>query len=275
MYEPRALSYEAIGNKAAALADERAYIATHQQLEDQTQRQQTDLLRYQFDTARRDAENQQLAAEQAHNRSEIAALLQVKQWQRAALMLGSLLTLLLIYLATRQILRARRLHMLAMTDALTRVANRRRVELFGDEAIQHAYRDKKPLSILTFDIDFFKRINDNHGHAGGDQVLVRVAVATQNCLRQIDLLGRTGGEEFLVILPSATLDQAAVVAERLRASVQALTLSDIAPGLTVTISIGVAELKPEDHSLKELVRRADNALYRAKANGRNCTELDR
>ena len=130
----------------------------------------------------------------------------------------------------------------------------------------------EPLAVLTFDLDWFKRINDGHGHAGGDQVLVRVARACESVLRQNDLLGRIGGEEFVVLLPNTPQEGAATVAERLRECVARIDLSDIAADLNVTISLGLAMLRPQDDGLHDVIDRADAALYRAKKAGRNRVE---
>ena len=130
----------------------------------------------------------------------------------------------------------------------------------------------EPLTALAFDIDHFKRVNDARGHVAGDRVLARVAQACQDALRQCDVLGRIGGEEFLVLLPNTRLDQALPIAERLRMAVSALNLADVGGDLAVTISLGMAEyLAGED--LEALVHRADHALYRAKERGRDRVEV--
>jgi diguanylate cyclase (GGDEF)-like protein len=168
----------------------------------------------------------------------------------------------------------RRLREIAATDPLTNVANRRSIEQLGADAIARARTARQPLCALALDVDHFKSVNDGHGHPCGDQVLARIAHACRDALRHFDLLGRTGGEEFLVLLPDTRLEHAWPIAERLRAAVAAIDFTDIANGLEVTISIGMAELQPGDASLRELVGRADSALYQAKANGRNRIEAN-
>ena len=160
-----------------------------------------------------------------------------------------------------------------MTDTLTGVANRRGIERFGQDLFVQAATERKPVSVLSIDIDRFKAINDNFGHQAGDQVLARVARTCHEALRRADRLGRVGGEEFLAVLPHTDLDQAAEVAERLRATIAALPMADLVPGLEVTISAGVAALQG-DNTLKDVLRRADQALYRAKKNGRNRIEVE-
>lgn len=274
LYPARSHSLQALGFLREALADEQDFIRIHETLDSRAKLQQTELLRYQFDVARRDADNERLLAEQALRQQELHSLKDVRRWQGLALLTGSLLLLLLGFLALRQILRARALQTMAMTDELTGVANRRRILLFAEQSIKRAVTDGQTLSVVSLDIDFFKRINDSLGHGAGDRVLVRVARACQALLRQFDLLGRTGGEEFLVILPRTGRQQAIMVAERLRCAVAALDLKDIAPDLHITISLGVAEWQAQDAPLKNLLARADAGLYRAKANGRNRVEAE-
>src|SRR5690606_25394164 len=158
------------------------------------------------------------------------ALMKARRWQWIALSLGVVLVLVLATLVWHQKRRARRLGVMAMTDELTRIANRRNIELFGEEAVAAALDERRPLTVLALDIDFFKKFNDTFGHHAGDRVLTRVAAAAQGGLRQIDRLGRIGGEEFLAVLPGTGAEAGAQVAERVRSCVEDLDLDDIADG---------------------------------------------
>jgi diguanylate cyclase (GGDEF)-like protein len=122
-------------------------------------------------------------------------------------------------------------------------------------------------------VDHFKRINDTFGHDVGDAVLRRVAQAARGALRHDDHIGRTGGEEFVVVLPHADAGQAVDVAERLRVAVERLDWSDVDAALRVTVSVGAAERVPADGDFAALARRADDSLYRAKEAGRNRVAL--
>ena len=184
-----------------------------------------------------------------------------------------MLLLLLGALVVRQLVRMRRLHEIATTDPLTGVANRRSIEQLGAKAIAGARAAGQPLCALVLDLDHFKAVNDTHGHPCGDKVLARMAHACRDALRHFDLLGRTGGEEFLVLLPDTRMDQAWPIARRLCATVAAIDFDDLASGLRITVSIGMAELRSADASLHDLVARADSALYQAKGNGRNRIEV--
>jgi diguanylate cyclase (GGDEF)-like protein len=159
-----------------------------------------------------------------------------------------------------------------MTDEHTRLPNRRAFFTHAEESLARARRGGEPLSLLALDIDHFKRINDTHGHEVGDRVLQRVAHGARSALRAADVVGRTGGEEFLALLPRTGPADAAEVAERLRRAVERLAVADLAAGLAVTVSVGVASLASGE-SIEDLVRRADAALYRAKQSGRNRVEV--
>lgn len=274
LYPERAASLEAAGRLREAVDDTRRLLEVREALRRKSGDQATRVARYRFDAARRDLENRRLADEKARHAQEVAALRAVRRWQWLALGIGAALVLTLAALVSHQVWRARRLRSLALTDELTGVANRRGIERLGADAFADARRGGRALSVLTLDIDRFKPVNDRYGHFAGDEVLVRVAQACQASLRQFDRLGRVGGEEFLVLLPDTAAGTALPVAERLRRSVSALVLDDLAPGLRVTLSIGIAALEPADRNLDDLTRRADRALYRAKRQGRDRVELD-
>ena len=158
------------------------------------------------------------------------------------------------------------LRALSNTDGLTGLANRRMMDESLKLEIGRALRSGRPMAILMFDVDYFKRFNDQHGHAQGDEVLKAVADVVQRCARNVDLPCRFGGEEFLTILNETSLEGAMIVAERTRASVEALSVD----GLRVTISVGVAGLLETGATTSEaLIELADKALYAAKNGGRN------
>lgn len=274
LYRARAGSEQATGHKDDAIADLQRYIGLVESIRLAETSQQAQLLRSQFDADRREIENRRLERERVMRERQVQALLQARRWQWTAIALASVLLLLLGGLVVRQLVRMRRLGEMAATDPLTGVANRRSIEQLGDEAVAAARSMHQPLCALLLDIDHFKRVNDSHGHPCGDQVLARIAHACRDALRHIDLFGRYGGEEFLVLLPDTRLPYAWPVAERLRNAVAALSFDDLAPGLRVTVSIGMAQLGGGDGGLRELVARADAALYRAKANGRDRVEAE-
>jgi diguanylate cyclase (GGDEF)-like protein len=156
---------------------------------------------------------------------------------------------------------------LATTDGLTGIANRRQFTESAQQQLSTAQRNHRPLSALMVDIDHFKRVNDTHGHSTGDEVIKTVARVLATHLRNHDIVGRLGGEEFAAIMPEMHGDPVEA-AERIRAAVEAATSPGSHGPVSVTISAGLAELKPDD-TLDTLLSRADEALYRAKRQGRN------
>ncbi len=162
----------------------------------------------------------------------------------------------------------RRIEELAELDELTGSYNRRCIMRMLDEEIARARRIDAPCSVALIDLDWFKRINDAYGHPTGDEVLRTFAITTFANIRTIDRFGRYGGEEFLLVLPDTSTDGAAQILDRLREIIADLDWSAFSPGMRVTISAGVATLRP-DETPDTFLARADSALYSAKAKGRN------
>jgi diguanylate cyclase (GGDEF)-like protein len=162
----------------------------------------------------------------------------------------------------------KRIEELAELDELTGSFNRRCIMRMLDDEIARAQRINTPCSIALIDLDWFKRINDAHGHPIGDEVLRTFAITVFANIRNIDKFGRYGGEEFLLVLPETPGDAAARILDRLRAIIADLDWSAFSPGMRVTISAGVATLR-RDESPDTFLARADSALYAAKARGRN------
>ena len=160
----------------------------------------------------------------------------------------------------------------ATVDALTGLRNRRWLNDAFARQLQRSLSAGQPVSVLMFDADKFKSVNDTYGHPVGDQVLVHIAQTLAAGLRPMDLLARYGGEEFAAMLPNVTEDVACLVAERLRKAVERQQPETDAPSLwPITVSIGVAAASGQgDTTLQALVNRADRALLVAKQNGRNC-----
>jgi diguanylate cyclase (GGDEF)-like protein len=159
---------------------------------------------------------------------------------------------------------------IAIYDALTRLYNRRYLEeRLGVEA-QRSFLTGVPLSVVMVDIDHFKKVNDTFGHAAGDKVLHEIAALLKNSVRKDDVVARYGGEEFILILPGAPLERAAVIAERIRQSIESTTFDLDQAKIHLTISLGVSTFPSHAARTKgELVQMADEALYHAKRTGRN------
>jgi diguanylate cyclase (GGDEF)-like protein len=161
---------------------------------------------------------------------------------------------------------AEELKRMAATDELTGLANRRHYLDLSSQEIKRARRLNKPLTVCVLDVDHFKHINDNHGHAVGDAALRAVAEACRDSLREMDILARFGGEEFTITLPDTDALAAQEVAERLRARIEAVRLD--VDGLRLSATIGLAERRDDD-DIEQLLMRADQALYEGKRGGRN------
>jgi two-component system cell cycle response regulator len=164
----------------------------------------------------------------------------------------------------------------AITDALTGLHNRRYMETHLATLVEQAHARGKPLTVLVLDIDFFKKVNDTHGHDAGDDVLREFAVRLKKSIRGIDLACRLGGEEFVVVMPDTDMAVATMVAERLRRRIAAdpFAIHKGEGKVEVTISIGLAALAGPDDTAANVLKRADQALYRAKRDGRNRVVAD-
>lgn len=168
----------------------------------------------------------------------------------------------------------RELKKLALTDGLTGLSNHRSIQGEFRRGLKRARRYEKPLSIIMMDIDYFKKINDNFGHPAGDSVLKDLADIFEELIREVDSVGRYGGEEFLFVLPGTDPEGAYRLAERVRRRIDSMPFS-VPSGeeVDVTVSGGISSYLPEDGdrlTADELLGRADRSLYRAKRRGRNC-----
>ena len=174
--------------------------------------------------------------------------------------------------AQRLIVRQEQLRTQANIDELTAILNRAGIRDVLRRAWNQAAREKSSCSIVLCDVDRFKSVNDIYGHPVGDRVLRGVAQRLAECLRPYDVVGRYGGEEFLIVLPGCHLHEAFAVAERVRTHVVSNTIDTSAGPLPVTVSFGIAT-GDGTQNLDELVSQADSALYRAKEDGRNCVSV--
>ena len=165
-----------------------------------------------------------------------------------------------------------RLQQLASLDFLTGITNRRYFYENAQRVLQRCRQEKSNVSVIMFDLDHFKKINDQYGHETGDEVLRSITKPVTNTLRPLDLFSRTGGEEFLVLLPAVQLEEAAIIAERIRHAVAGIVVEASGARINVAISLGVAQWDGNE-SLQRLVSRVDQAMYDAKNAGRNCVRI--
>jgi len=228
-------------------------------------------LKVEFDTATTEKENALLMSQKAVDQKALAEERRANTLRTAVIVLSLLLLGLLTIMALRQRRGARRLHELAMTDELTGVPNRRAVLTHLEALLQRG--DAPPCSILLVDIDYFKSINDRHGHPAGDETLRLLTSHLRNAVAQPAFLGRLGGEEFVVVLPGTSLQDAYRIADAIRAQVPSIDLERWLGKRRITVSIGVTTSGVAD-TISAVLRRADAALYAAKHAGRNCVRTD-
>lgn len=177
---------------------------------------------------------------------------------------------------TERVLLYQEVQRLANHDPLTGCYNRRHFMNLAQQEFQRAVRYQHHLGFIMLDIDHFKRFNDRYGHPAGDQLLCALVNLCQSSLRAVDILGRYGGEEFVIVLPETTTQAAAQAAERLRSKIEAMQLDFLPEPAHITISLGVSGYDPSSGkppSLDLLIKQSDDALYAAKAAGRNCVRV--
>jgi diguanylate cyclase (GGDEF)-like protein len=254
---------------ATLLAQRTVHEALDRERRDETLARQ----RAQFESEKREQVNRRLEAQRALADANLQNALRVDRLKTVVIVLSVLLLSAVGVFLLRQLRLSARLRALALADELTGIGNRRSVLAFLEQQIRQHRASGRPLAVAILDLDRFKQLNDQYGHAAGDEALKAVANLCQHMMRGNDKIGRTGGEEFLAVLPDATLAHAGEVAERLCEQVRRLELDHVARGLRITASIGVSEWLPGDADAHAVVKRADVALYQAKAEGRDCVRL--
>ena len=230
-------------------------------------------LKVEFDTATQDKENAALKKQNEANERALAQARSVRRLQATVIILTISLVLLLTLLAVFQHRSTLRMHLLAMTDELTGVPNRRAVLGRLDPLLR---RDSiEPCSILIVDIDYFKAINDQLGHSTGDEVLKVVAATVRAAVTEPAFFGRLGGEEFLIVLPATRLATARALAQSFCEKIEAIDTSRwFGERRHITCSIGVSASVPGRDTPSAMLQRADAALYSAKRGGRNCVRTE-
>jgi diguanylate cyclase (GGDEF)-like protein len=215
-----------------------------------------------FELQQKEAENSVLRARERESEA-----------RRLALVLSLILSLVVLgalaFILADYIRRHRRVANLALRDELTGIANRRSIVEYGRLQVRNSRRTNEGLAIALIDLDRFKSVNDELGHAVGDRVLMAFATTCSQQLRSLDRLGRFGGEEFLLVMPGADLAQIPHVFERLRKALNERPIEGLPAGRQITFSLGASEFRGVADDLESLIQRADRALYRAKESGRD------
>ena len=275
IYEWRARANAAVHEFRDAYNDLQEYVKRYTGANDAERIQQAGALRARFETDREIERNDLLKRDLLSSQEQSNRQAQRLRWNAVVVTAGICVIALLIYFLMANRRYRQQLVKLASVDSLTGLPNRRRTAELAEAALLAASVTRIPVTIALIDMDHFKAINDRWGHATGDHVLKEFAQAGREALRESDVLGRWGGEEFLLVMPDTPLEFALSSLERLRALVFAIRLPSSGSGLRVSLSAGIATSDSDTRSLDELIARADAALYVAKNEGRDLVRVAR
>jgi diguanylate cyclase (GGDEF)-like protein len=273
LYQWRARANAALHNYRDAYADLTEYARRYAAANDAERTKAAAALRARFDTDREIERNALLKRELDVSREQSQRQAQALRWNAIVVTSGVLVIALLIYFLVVNRRYRQQLVKLASQDGLTGLPNRRRTAELATAALADATAMQTPLTIAIIDMDHFKIINDRCGHATGDFVLKEFARVGRESLRESDVLGRWGGEEFLLVMPGATLEFAMASLERMRTLVFGIRLPTSGAGMRVSLSAGLATSLRHGRSLDEMIARADSALYVAKNEGRDLVRV--
>jgi diguanylate cyclase (GGDEF)-like protein len=273
MYEWRAQAEAALGNYPDAYKDLSEYMSRYTAANEAERIRQAGALRARFETDREIERNSSLERELETSQEQSNRQAQRLRWNSVVVVAGVAIIALLIYFLLANRRYRSQLLQLASQDPLTGLPNRRRALELAVAAFESARDTRLPLTIALIDMDHFKDINDRCGHAAGDHVLMEFSRAGREALRDTDILGRWGGEEFLLVMPETPVEFAIASLERLRTLVFGIRLPPSGSGMRVSLSAGLASLEDGVKSLEDLIARADAALYAAKHEGRDLIRL--
>jgi diguanylate cyclase (GGDEF)-like protein len=273
IYQSRARADAVLHNYRDAYADLSEYARRYASANDAERARAAAAMRARFDTDREIERNAQLKQELAVSQERSQRQARELRWNAIAVVSGVVVIALLIYFLVVNRRYRQQLVKLASQDALTGLPNRRHTAELATAALAGAKAAQSSLTIAIIDMDHFKIINDRCGHATGDFVLREFARVGREALRDTDVLGRWGGEEFLLIMPGVTLEAALASLERMRTLVFGIHLPASGAGLRVSLSAGLATSLRHGRSLDEMIARADSALYAAKNEGRDLVRV--
>lgn len=264
-----AKAHEALGNTAEALGFYKRHIAVNHAVQNDKLARQLAYHRTRYDTL--DKQRQIQILNQQNELLTLSRQLDDKARQNMQLLLiiGAGLLIALLFWLAHAINQRRAYRRQAQCDALTGLDNRGHFIARCRAAVAAARAGGQPMSLILFDLDHFKKLNDSHGHAAGDWVLRAVAAKCREHIRKSDIFGRIGGEEFAICMPDASIEEAMRVAETCRGALAAIDSSELAADFHVTASFGIAARRDEDLDIDALLVRADDALYEAKRAGRD------
>jgi diguanylate cyclase (GGDEF)-like protein len=272
-FDLRSRAHRELKNYQAALADTDSYLVRFKANKEDQRAREAAAGRARFETDREKERNEFLQRELQVRNERIDAQAARLRWMIVAAVTGACVILLLGMLLASNRRKKRLLGRLATEDELTGLANRRHMLKKAGLAFESIREKHAPLTLAILDLDFFKRINDAFGHAAGDHVLREFARIARENVRKSDLLGRWGGEEFLLVMPDTALDVALAAVERIRQAAAKVQGGPLPAGFQVTISAGMAHDDGRYKSLDDLIAEADEALYMAKDRGRDRVQI--
>jgi diguanylate cyclase (GGDEF)-like protein len=273
LYQWRARANAALHDYRDAYADLTEYLGRSAAANDRGRARAAAALRARFETDREIERNAELKRELEVSQERSQRQARELRWNAIVAVSGVLVIALLVYFLAANLRYRHQLLRLASQDSLTGLPNRRRTAEFATQALEAAARTETPLTLAIIDLDHFKLINDRCGHATGDHVLKEFARMGRELLRETDVLGRWGGEEFLLVMPDSSLEMALATLDRLRTMMFGIQLPASGAGLRVSLSAGLATSFKHGGSLDELIMRADTALYVAKNEGRDMVRV--
>ncbi|WP_351014622.1 diguanylate cyclase [Shewanella sp. AC91-MNA-CIBAN-0169] len=265
--------YQAKGDIENALKTLQKFIKMHMALDKQNMSDRNSEMQARFNTNKIQTENEWLIQRDKDKEQQLQILQRNESMQIIIIILVAIILIIVSMFAYKQVIRKQLFRRLALTDELTKLANRRDTYSQGHYFLKSSKLSGKPFSIISFDADHFKIVNDTLGHDMGDKVLVKLASISTSMMRDTDVVGRVGGEEFLILLPNIDKTKAIEIANRLIETIADYDWTQIAPNLHQTVSAGVASYSNEE-DLSPLLLKADKALYSAKAAGRNCVKAE-
>jgi len=262
-------SYAAIKDYDNAYQNKKDFVDDYNDYRDATRENTVDKLTKKYDVAHKIEANKLLDNQNKLKELRIGDVRKQQQDQQRRFILIFCTILLFVLLFLRQLKVRRTLLHLAKTDGLTGLLNRGALFNKGQKLVQTSIEQQLELSVLLFDIDYFKLINDEYGHPVGDLVLERIALLVNETMRSRDVFARLGGEEFVAMLPSTDIDQAKAIAVRVMEKIAQYNFSELGVNRAITLSIGVANIKDTNAEFDDILHAADLAMYQAKAQGRN------
>lgn len=263
------ISYEALKDYNNAYINKKSFVDNFNDYTDTKRENTVEKLTEKYEVANKNQENELLANQNKLKALHLSAVKQEQYYLQKKILIIFSSILLFVLLFLRQFKVRKKLLLLSEIDSLTGLINRSALFKWGHKLVKKANEEQGELSVLIFDIDFFKQFNEDFGHLVGDDLLKKVAQLVSETMRSRDMFARLGGEEFVAILPSSDLSHAKAIAVRVLEKVAQYDFTELAVNRNITLSLGVASLKDDLTEFDDILHAADLAMYQAKAQGRN------